>query len=74
MEYTGSGNEVNGVPFTHPSTDPPAPALHPGTEADATGTMGQGVGFMLFTASNKIPPGSNSALVWLWQNSVSHFT
>lgn len=39
------------------------------------GAMSQDIGFMLFSASNKILPGSNSeAPVWRWWNSIFHFT
>lgn len=59
---------------THPSILL-SPAFHPAVKADATGAMSQDIGFMLFSASNKILPGSNSeALVWLWWNSIFHFT
>lgn len=54
---------------------PTAPALYPAIDADVTGTMGQDIGFMLFSASDKILPGSNSeALGWLWWNFLSYFT
>ena len=46
--------------------DPPAPAFHPPVDADATGAMSQDISFMLFSALNKMFPGSNTeALVWL---------
>lgn len=49
---------------------PPAPALHPATDADATRATGQNVGFMLSRASDKWLSGSNSeARVWLRWNS-----
>lgn len=38
---------------------PPAPTLHPATDVDVMGAMGQDGGFMLFCTSNKILPGSN---------------
>lgn len=54
---------------------PPAPALHPATDADATRATGQNVGFMLSRASDKWLSGSNSeARVWLRWNSISHVT
>lgn len=54
---------------------PTTPALNPAIDADVTGTMTQDIGFISFSASDKILPGSDSeALGWLWWDFISYFT